>query len=67
MLCSRQDFHRSLKLVRHDAPARRAPTAGLTIPAADILIVACARHHGGGIESTDAHFAVLAKLQAGDG
>lgn len=42
--------------------ARQARAAGLTVPAADILIVACARHHGVEIESTDAHFAELAKL-----
>jgi len=42
--------------------ARRARAAGLTVPAADILIAACARHHGVEIESTDAHFADLEKL-----
>lgn len=42
--------------------ARRARGAGLTVPAADILIAACARHHGVEIEATDAHFAELAKL-----
>ncbi len=42
--------------------ARRARMAGLTLPVPDILIAACARHHGVEIESTDAHFAELAKL-----
>ena len=42
--------------------ARRARGAGLTVPAADILIVACARHHGVEIESADAHFVELGKL-----
>jgi predicted nucleic acid-binding protein len=42
--------------------ARRARAAGLTVPAADILIAACARHHGVEIESSDAHFADLEKL-----
>ncbi len=42
--------------------ARRARAAGLTIPAADILIAACARYHGVEVESTDAHFADLGKL-----
>ena len=42
--------------------ARRARVAGLTVPAADILIVACARHHEVKIESIDAHFSQLAKL-----
>ncbi|MSU50022.1 MAG: PIN domain-containing protein [Opitutus sp.] len=42
--------------------ARRARAAGLTIPATDLLIAACARHHGVEIDSTDAHFAELGKL-----
>ena len=42
--------------------ARRARAAGLTVPAADLLIVACARYHGIEIESTDAHVAELGKL-----
>jgi predicted nucleic acid-binding protein len=42
--------------------ARRARAAGLTIPVADLLIIACARHHGVAIETTDAHFAELEKL-----
>jgi predicted nucleic acid-binding protein len=42
--------------------ARKARSAGLTIPAADILIAACARHHGATIEAVDAHFLELDKL-----
>lgn len=42
--------------------ARRTRAAGLTVPAADILIVACARHHGVEIDSMDAHFVELRKL-----
>lgn len=42
--------------------ARRAREAGVTVPAADILIFACARHHGVEVESADAHFAELAKF-----
>ena len=42
--------------------ARRSRSAGMTIPVADLLIAACARHHGLEIESTDAHFTALGKL-----
>ncbi len=42
--------------------ARRARAAGLTAPASDILISACARHHGASIDAVDAHFAELDKL-----
>ncbi len=42
--------------------ARRARAAGLTVPATDLLIAACARHHGVEVESTDAHFVELEKL-----
>ncbi len=42
--------------------ARRARTAGKTIPISDLLIVACARHHGVEVETADAHFAELRKL-----
>jgi predicted nucleic acid-binding protein len=42
--------------------ARRARAAGLSVPAADLLIVACARHHRVEFESLDAHFAELARL-----
>jgi predicted nucleic acid-binding protein len=42
--------------------ARRSRTAGMTIPVTDLLIAACARHHGVEIDSTDMHFATLEKL-----
>jgi len=42
--------------------AGRGRKAGRTFPASDLLIAACARHHGVEIDSTDAHFAVLMKL-----
>jgi len=42
--------------------ARRARAAGLTIPITDLLIAACARHHGVEVESTDAHIAELREL-----
>jgi len=42
--------------------ARRAREAGLTVPATDLLIAACARHHGAAIEAVDPHFAQLAKI-----
>jgi predicted nucleic acid-binding protein len=36
--------------------ARRCRTAGLTVPATDLLIAACARHHGAGLEQSDSDF-----------
>jgi predicted nucleic acid-binding protein len=42
--------------------ARRARAAGLTAPTTDILIAACARHHGADIEAADAHFSELAGI-----
>jgi len=44
------------------ALASRTRQAGKTIPASDILVCACARHHGVEIEHADAHFAILAPL-----
>jgi predicted nucleic acid-binding protein len=35
---------------------------GLTVPAADILIFACAQHHGLEIEAEDKHFDLLQNL-----
>ncbi len=35
---------------------------GIRIPAFDLLIAACARHHGAGIESADSHFDLKADL-----
>jgi predicted nucleic acid-binding protein len=42
--------------------ARLARSKGITAPATDILISACARHHGAAVETADADFAPLAKL-----
>ena len=42
--------------------AGRCRKAGKTAPSSDILIAACARHHGVEIESADAHFDFLMKL-----
>jgi predicted nucleic acid-binding protein len=42
--------------------ASRARRAGKTVPAADLLICACARQHGVAIEHADTHFDMLAGL-----
>jgi predicted nucleic acid-binding protein len=42
--------------------ARRARAAGISVPASDILIAACARHHEVALEQADADFAQLARL-----
>ena len=42
-----------------DALARRARPSGVSVPATDILIAACARRHGAELETTDADFALL--------
>ena len=42
--------------------ARKARSAGLTVPATDILIASCARHHGVALEHMDGHYDGLAKL-----
>ena len=42
---------------------RRARAKGVTIPAADLLIAACAFHHGVDIETGDHHFHMLAKFR----
>jgi hypothetical protein len=42
--------------------ARSARGRGLTVPASDLLIAACARSHGLGIVHCDAHFESLEKL-----
>ena len=40
--------------------ARRARSRGVTVPAADVAIAACARRHGAGLESADRDFDLLA-------
>jgi len=42
--------------------AVRARAKGITVPASDLLVAACARHHGVGIEQADAHFDLIARL-----
>ena len=42
--------------------ARRARSRGVTVPATDIAIAACARRHGAAIESADTDFDRLASL-----
>jgi predicted nucleic acid-binding protein len=43
--------------------ARIARGQGLTVPATDLLIAACAEHHGLGLLHNDAHFDKLAELR----
>ena len=65
-----REFERSLPELEMSAQvwgeacelARRARAAGLTVPTADILIAACARHHGAGIEAADMHLSELARV-----
>lgn len=40
--------------------ARRARAKGVTVPAIDLIIAACAQHHGASLESSDADFDLLA-------
>ncbi|MCX7827227.1 MAG: PIN domain-containing protein [Verrucomicrobiae bacterium] len=42
--------------------ADRCRRAGKTAPAHDVLIAACARHHGVELEHADSHFEFLMKL-----
>ena len=42
--------------------ARKARQGGLTVPATDLLIAACARHHRVGLEHSDEHFLALEKI-----
>ena len=42
--------------------ARRARTAGVSVPATDILIAACARHHDVELEHADSDFSQLQTL-----
>jgi predicted nucleic acid-binding protein len=44
--------------------ARLARQSGLTIPVTDLLVSACARHHGLSLEHNDSHFARIAALPA---
>jgi predicted nucleic acid-binding protein len=42
--------------------ARKARQNGIAAPATDLLIAACARHHGADIEHDDGHLTALADL-----
>ncbi len=42
--------------------ARRARSTGVSVPATDILIAACARRHGAELETADSDFTLLASL-----
>ena len=42
--------------------ARRARSQGVTVPAADVTIAACARVHGVALESSDADFQRLRRI-----
>lgn len=46
------------------ALARRCRSAGVTVPASDILIAACARQHGAEIEHADSDFDAIARVSA---
>jgi predicted nucleic acid-binding protein len=41
------------------ALARACRAAGVTVPATDLLVYACATHHGAELEHADAHFAEI--------
>ena len=43
--------------------ARRARAVGVSIPASDLLIAACAHHHGAELEQADSDFALLSKVK----
>lgn len=42
--------------------ARRARSSGITVPATDVVILACARRHGAAVESADSDFELLASV-----
>ena len=46
--------------------ARCAHSRGVTVPATDIALAACARRHGAGLESADANFELLTGIGAAD-
>jgi predicted nucleic acid-binding protein len=45
--------------------ARRCRTAGVTVPASDLVIWACARHHGAQVEHADTDFDLIADVDDG--
>lgn len=46
------------------ALAREARRQGVSVPATDLLISACARHHGADLETADGDFELLKRLRA---
>lgn len=46
--------------------ARLARGKGITVPAADLLIAACAEHHGLRLIHNDSHFAELEKFRGAE-
>jgi predicted nucleic acid-binding protein len=62
-----QEIEAHLPCLKIDAPvwekaidlARLARDKGMTLPATDLIIAACARHHRVGLECCDKHFEVL--------
>ena len=42
--------------------AKRARAKGISVPSTDVLIAACARHHGATIETADKDFELLASV-----
>ena len=42
--------------------ARQARTKGITVPATDVAIAACALRHGTALETADADFQLLASV-----
>jgi predicted nucleic acid-binding protein len=67
-----RDLERALpELSIHDAVwaaacelGRRARARGITVPASDVLIAACAQYHGVPIETADSDFDALRPLSA---
>ena len=65
-----RDFERLLPELAIDADvwtdayalARRCRSSDVTVPATDLLIWACVRHHGAGIEHADSDFDRIARV-----
>lgn len=47
--------------------ARSCRTAGVSVPATDLLIMACAHHHGADVVHADAHFDQIVDAASGEG
>ena len=66
-----RDFGRTLPELPMDEPvwqaaydmARRARTKGITVPATDVAIAACAFRHGTALETADSDFELLASVR----